>query len=132
MQNRKPTGTITIGNLAKRSGVSVRSIRHYEEEGVLTCYRGDNGYRFFSIEAITQVRQIQRLISFGFNLKDIRTFPECMRLVEGAEFCEETLSAQQSLLQSIDHQIETLEERKYQLLKTMSENISQASVIDER
>jgi MerR family copper efflux transcriptional regulator len=36
---------MTIGTLAEVTGASVRSLRHYEDHGVLTSERGHNGYR---------------------------------------------------------------------------------------
>ena len=112
---------LTIGELARKTGASVRSIRHYDEHGLLTSVRASNGYRAFPLAAVTQVRQIQRMIATGFSLADIRSFPDCMRMIEGAGSCPETSDAQRKRLASIERQIEDLERRRTRLLKTLAE-----------
>ncbi|MGV7243271.1 MerR family transcriptional regulator [uncultured Caballeronia sp.] len=112
---------LAIGELARKTGASVRSIRHYDEHGLLTSVRASNGYRAFPLAAVTQVRQIQRMIATGFSLADIRSFPDCMRMIEGAGSCPETSDAQRKRLASIERQIEDLERRRTRLLKTLAE-----------
>src|SRR5205814_10389125 len=99
---------LTIGALARESGASVRSIRHYDERGLLTSIRTSNGYRAFPRAAVTQIRQIQRMIATGFSLAEIRAFPDCMRMIEGARACAETTDAQRKRLASIERQIADL------------------------
>ncbi|MDN7591012.1 MerR family transcriptional regulator [Burkholderia seminalis] len=112
---------LTIGELARQTGASVRSIRHYDEQGLLTSVRASNGYRAFPAAAVTQVRQIQRMIATGFSLAEIRSFPDCMRMIEGAGACPETTDAQRKRLASIERQIADLERRRARLLKTLAE-----------
>ena len=112
---------LTIGGLARETGASVRSIRHYDEHGLLTSVRASNGYRAFPVAAVTQVRQIQRMIATGFSLADIRSFPDCMRMIEGAGSCPETSDAQKKRLASIERQIQDLERRRARLVKTLTE-----------
>jgi DNA-binding transcriptional MerR regulator len=54
-----------IGELAKRTGVSVRSLRYYETEGLLRPERGVNGYRSFTEDDVAKVLQIQLFYSAG-------------------------------------------------------------------
>lgn len=112
---------LTIGKLAGATGASVRSIRHYDEHGLLTSVRGENRYRLFPPAAITQVRQIQRMIATGFSLEEIRSFPDCMRMIEGAAACTQTTEAQRKRLASIEKQILDLERRRARLLKTLAD-----------
>lgn len=112
---------LSIGELARETGASVRSIRHYDEHGLLTSLRAGNGYRVFPHKAIVQVRQIQRMIATGFSLAEIRAFPDCMRMIEGASACPETTEAQRRRLASIERQITDLERRRARLLKTLAE-----------
>ncbi|HWX02263.1 MerR family transcriptional regulator [Collimonas sp.] len=112
---------LSIGELARETGASVRSIRHYDEHALLTSVRETNGYRAFPVAAVTQVRQIQRMIATGFSLADIRSFPDCMRMIEGAGSCPETSDAQRKRLASIERQIADLERRRSRLLKTLAD-----------
>lgn len=114
---------LTIGALASETGASVRSIRHYDEHGLLTSVRASNGYRVFPRAAVTQVRQIQRMIATGFSVADIRAFPDCMRMIEGANACSVTSDVQRKRLASIERQIADLERRRARLLKTLNEGI---------
>jgi len=114
---------LSIGELARETGASVRSIRHYDEHGLLSSQRASNGYRTFAGTAITQVRQIQRMIATGFSLAEIRAFPDCMLLLEGAAMCPETTDAQRKRLADIERQIADLERRRARLLKTLVEGV---------
>ncbi|MGH8783012.1 MerR family transcriptional regulator [Paraburkholderia sp.] len=123
MKQASAHNPLTIGALARETGASVRSIRHYDEHGLLASVRASNGYRVFPRAAVTQVRQIQRMIATGFSLADIRAFPDCMRMIEGASACSETTGAQRKRLASIERQIADLERRRARLLKTLSEGV---------
>ncbi|PQV53583.1 MerR family transcriptional regulator [Paraburkholderia sp. BL21I4N1] len=112
---------LSIGELAQRTGASVRSIRHYDENGLLASERASNGYRMFPNKAVTQVKQIQRMIATGFTIEDIRGFPDCMLLIEGARSCDQINEVQRERLEAIDRQIKDLERRRTRLLKTLSE-----------
>ncbi|MGW5481547.1 MerR family transcriptional regulator [Streptomyces sp. NPDC004008] len=52
-----------IGELSRRTGVSQRSLRYYEEQGLLTPTRLPNGYRDYDERTVTTVRRIQILLS---------------------------------------------------------------------
>ncbi|CAG9260316.1 MerR family transcriptional regulator [Paraburkholderia unamae] len=112
---------LSIGELSQRTGASVRSIRHYDEHGLLASVRASNGYRIFPAKALTQVRQIQRMIASGFTIDDIRGFPDCMLLIDGARSCDQITDVQRQRLEAIDRQIADLEKRRSRLIKTLSE-----------
>ncbi|WP_454805591.1 MerR family transcriptional regulator [Paraburkholderia fungorum] len=118
-----PTIVLTIGELSQRTGASVRSIRHYDEHGLLASVRASNGYRMFPEKAVAQVRQIQRMIATGFTIEDIRGFPDCMLLIEGARSCDQITDVQRQRLAAIDRQIADLERRRTRLIKTLSEGV---------
>lgn len=112
---------LTIGALSQQTGASVRSIRHYDEHGLLASVRASNGYRMFPDKAVTQVRQIQRMIATGFTIDDIRGFPDCMLLIEGARSCDQVTEVQQQRLAAIERQLADLERRRARLIQTLSE-----------
>lgn len=121
MTHAQTSALLSIGQLARQTGASVRSIRHYDDHGLLMSSRAENGYRYFQDTAAVQVRQIQRMIAAGFTLADIKGFPDCMRLIEGAKSCPETSAVQQERLAHIERQIQELEVRRALLLKTLRE-----------
>lgn len=63
---------LSIGELAKATGASVRSLRHYEQSGLLVSVRQDNGYRLFAPSAVEFVQRIRILLGNGFTLEEIR------------------------------------------------------------
>jgi Predicted transcriptional regulators len=60
--------------LADLAGVTVRSIRHYHQMGVLADpQRSLNGYKQYQIEDLVRVMQIKRLTSIGMTLAQVKT-----------------------------------------------------------
>ncbi|KWA40114.1 MerR family transcriptional regulator [Burkholderia multivorans] len=123
MKNTPSRQLLAIGQLSQLTGASVRSIRHYDEHGLLTSVRAINGYRMFPEKAVTQVKQIQRMIATGFTIDDIRGFPDCMLLIEGARSCDQITDVQRARLEAIERQIADLEKRRARLLKTLNEGV---------
>jgi DNA-binding transcriptional MerR regulator len=115
MSKQPSNDLMKIGELAEASGVSVRSIRHYDQHGMLASSRSGNGYRAFQPVSVNQVKQIQRLIAAGFSLEEIRSFPECMLLIEGALACPETSEMPRKRLAILDKQIEMLDKQRSRL-----------------
>lgn len=68
-----------IGELSRRSGVSVRALRYYEEQGLLASRRCPNGYREYDQSAVARVGQIQLLYSAGLCSAKIVELLPCIR-----------------------------------------------------
>ncbi len=62
-----------VGEAAKVTGLSVKTIRYYEEIGLLIPDRQENGYRNYSKEHIKILCFIQRARSLGFSVEDCQT-----------------------------------------------------------
>jgi len=63
---------LTIGKAALLSGVPAKTIRYYEEAGLLpAAQRGPNGYRVYDERAVALLRFVQRARSLGFSMKDV-------------------------------------------------------------
>jgi len=67
-----------IGELAKRTGVSERSLRYYEEQGLLEPARTPAGYRVYAESDVDVVRHVQTLLAAGLNTTFIRNVLPCM------------------------------------------------------
>jgi DNA-binding transcriptional MerR regulator len=67
---------LKVGDLAKQSGVSVRTLHYYDEIGLLSpSHRTEAGYRLYGKEDIIRLQQIVSLRQIGFSLEEIR---ECL------------------------------------------------------
>ncbi len=67
-----------IGELATRAGVSVRSLRYYEEQGLLTSTRSPSGQRHYTDDEAERVRFIQRLYAAGLTSRTIAEVLPCV------------------------------------------------------
>jgi DNA-binding transcriptional MerR regulator len=64
---------MTIGQLAARSGLSVRTLRFYADAGVLPeAGRSESGYRLFGSDAVSRARLVRTLRELGVGLADIK------------------------------------------------------------
>jgi DNA-binding transcriptional MerR regulator len=65
---------LPIGRFARRSGLTIGALRHYDEVGLLRPARVDvdTGYRFYRTDQVAQARAIQRLRGLDLSLDDIR------------------------------------------------------------
>jgi len=68
--------TYKIGEVANKLATSIRSIRYYEEEGLLIPIRTQRGTRLYSEKHITRLTVILRLTKLGFSIESIRTISE--------------------------------------------------------
>lgn len=67
-----------IGEVAERTGVSRRLLRYYEEQGLITATRGDNGYREYAEAHVDVVRQIKGLLDAGLPTRIIQDLLPCL------------------------------------------------------
>lgn len=96
-----------IGELSVRTGVSVRSLRYYEQQKLLSAVRQDNGYREYSSLAEEQVRTIQFYLALGISTEQIASFLHCV-LKNKEAFCSDVLPIYEQKLKEIDDQIHLL------------------------
>ncbi len=65
---------LTIGLLAKESGVRTDTIRYYEQLGIISPEaRSNAGYRLYGTESVRTVKFIRRAKDLGFTLAEIKT-----------------------------------------------------------
>ncbi|MGW6739180.1 MerR family transcriptional regulator [Streptomyces sp. NPDC055025] len=67
-----------IGELATRTGVSVRALRYYEEQNLLDSERSPSGQRHYPESAVDRVRLIQQLYAAGLPSKSILDLLPCV------------------------------------------------------
>jgi MerR family transcriptional regulator, Zn(II)-responsive regulator of zntA len=63
---------LSPSELARLTGVSTDTLRHYERKGVLDLPTGsDSGYRRYPTEALARVRTVRRALTIGFTLDEL-------------------------------------------------------------
>ncbi|MGC4892353.1 MerR family transcriptional regulator [Micromonospora sp. DT31] len=67
-----------IGELSARTGVSARSIRYYEQQGLLASTRTAAGQRVFAESAVERVRLIRRLFEAGLSSRRMAELLPCV------------------------------------------------------
>ncbi|MFG3251510.1 MerR family transcriptional regulator [Streptomyces sp. NPDC048187] len=72
-----------IGELARRTGVSERSLRYYEAQGLLAAERTSGGHRAYPEAAVDRVVRIQELYAAGLHSGKIAELLPCMRDADG-------------------------------------------------
>jgi MerR family mercuric resistance operon transcriptional regulator len=114
---------MTIGQVARQTGVSVETIRFYEKEGLIDePERNPSGYRQYPAETIKRVLFIQRAKEIGFTLKEIH---DLLSLQEKPEACcGDVLSKAESKMVEIEAKINELQRMKNALAKLTMECIS--------
>ncbi len=70
--------TLSIGQLAKLSGVGVETIRFYERKGLIAepARQASSGYRQYPLDAVRRIRFIRRAKDLGFTLREIQELLE--------------------------------------------------------
>ena len=67
-----------IGELSKRTGVPSRMLRYYEEQGLITPRRLDNGYREYDDYLIDRVGKVRGLIDAGIPTRIVTNILPCL------------------------------------------------------
>lgn len=102
----------TVKKLSALSGVTVRTLHYYEEEGLLKpAYYGSNGYRYYEESELLQLQQILFFKELGFTIKQIK------KVVGRGDF--DQLSALLSHRKSLNQEWEKIG----RLLKTIDKTI---------
>ncbi|TCC07485.1 MerR family transcriptional regulator [Kribbella soli] len=106
-----------IGELAERTGVSVRALRYYEEQELLAPERSTSGQRQFPDDAVDRVELIQQLYAAGLSSKAIVSLLPCV--VDG-DATPELLDGLAVERDRIDQHIEDLVSARDRLDKVMA------------
>jgi DNA-binding transcriptional MerR regulator len=132
--------TFKIGDVARKTGVSIDAIRFYERQGLLQSpSRSEGGFRLFQEKDIANLRLIRSAQSLGFSLDEIRDLlsirngisspcAEVKRLLE-----QKLVSVREKIaeLNSLQDEIATaLRECKQALRRTNSGNQDSCPVLD--
>jgi DNA-binding transcriptional MerR regulator len=113
------TMAYTVKQVATMSGVSVRTLHFYDEEGLLKpAYHGANGYRFYEEAQLLMLQQILFYRDLGFELKQIKKilnrpdFDKVTALESHRKVLRRNLADTRKLIQTIDKTIQHLKGTK--------------------
>ncbi|WP_200824531.1 MerR family transcriptional regulator [Nonomuraea solani] len=102
-----------VGELARRTGVTVRALRYYEAAGLVVPGRRANGYREYDPIAVRQVEQIRSLMALGLSVEETRPFIECLDSgAESGDVCPASLATYQRAIQQLEERITRLAEQR--------------------
>ena len=90
-----------IKQVSEISGVSVRTLHHYDEIGLLSPKKHENGYRYYSEEELSLLQTILYYKYLGFSLKDIKNLMK---------------QEEEDLLPHLKHQLILMQKEKERLL----------------
>ncbi len=111
-----------IGEVSRIGGISQRTLRHYDELGLMEPdVVGDNGYRFYSLRTMLKIPVINYLKMMGFSLEEIASMLQHSSL-------EEAKSLLSKHLTECDVEARRLDERR-QAIVEWSELVNEANMI---
>ncbi|WP_410579903.1 MerR family transcriptional regulator [Amycolatopsis sp. lyj-108] len=101
-----------IGEVSQRTGVSPRSLRYYEEQGLLTSTRSGAGQRHYSDAEVQRVSLIRQLFDAGMSSQVIATVLPCVDIPDDLGVAEETFTLMMLQRDRIDADIAHLIESR--------------------
>jgi MerR family transcriptional regulator, copper efflux regulator len=110
-----------ISELAKKTGLTVHTIRFYEEEGLLDTRhvrRGTNNYRYYSEEAIERLKLIKQAQTTGFTIAELKELAEAYDA--GSLTKEQQVVSLRRKVETIGRHIAELEQLQTTLLSKLS------------
>ncbi|SEE78795.1 DNA-binding transcriptional regulator, MerR family [Ruania alba] len=109
-----------IGELAEYVGTSPRSLRHYEQQGLLSPERGANGYRVYDETDVIRAVNVKELFDAGLTSADVRQYlvAGCLdQPLMAAPRCSAELETVRQRLASVDELIGRLERTRERLVE---------------
>ena len=109
---------MNIGTVSERSGVSTKTIRYYEDIGLITPTRSGNGYRYFEDTDLHKLAFIGRARALGFSIADCRKLVSLYE--DSSRASAEVKAVTESHLKAIDAKISQLEGMRSTLRQLVS------------
>jgi len=105
ISTRNMDSGLQIGDVAKRAGVSIDTLRYYEKVRLLPrAKRSAGGFRLFAPELIERVRFIKQAQELGFSLEEIKG----LLTTGGAEECERVRELLLRKLSELDERLKSM------------------------
>ena len=111
--------TLTIGQVAEQTGLSRKSLRYYEKEGLIPeAERSLSDYRLYDPAIVSRLRFIQKAKAIGFSLEEVRRILELTD--QGKPCCDQVFTWSEQKLADLDEQIRFLQGLRTKLLEYQS------------
>jgi len=118
-----------IGELATRAGTSARTLRYYEQQGLVRASRDARGYRSYDDGELRVVREIRTLLDAGFGLDDIRPFVDCLRAGNDAgHVCPDSVLVLRRRLAEVDGALDQLHTLRDRLRTQLADAIEERTI----
>lgn len=118
-----PQGYMTVGEVAKKMGVTVRTLQYYDREGLFSpSAKSEGGRRLYTDKDIIKLHQILSLKSLGFSIDEIKN-----RLIS-TDTPDEVAAILTEQSKAIKLQIETLQQSLYNIETLKTEVLKMQSV----
>ena len=110
---------LSIGQVARRAGVGVETVRYYEREGLLEePPRRASGYRQYSEEVVKRLHFIKRAQRLGFSLKEINEL--LLLRVDAQNACEEVKQRTEAKIAEVERKLIELQRMRQALIQVAS------------
>ncbi|HSP74899.1 MAG TPA: MerR family DNA-binding transcriptional regulator [Cryobacterium sp.] len=110
------TGTMHIGELAEKTGLSLRTIRHYDEIGLLKASgRTEGGFRLYTQEDLSRLILIRRRKPLGFSLEEMIELLKVIDTLQGGGSGSDNPEVREELGRFIRQAVERREKLQEQL-----------------
>jgi DNA-binding transcriptional MerR regulator len=104
---------IKIGEFAKLAGTNLRTLRYYEEIGLLQpAARSSGGFRYYRVEDLDRLRMVASLQNLGLELARIRTLMDTHTEGTRQEFITRTRAALQEQVALIEKRVSALDQQR--------------------
>ena len=111
--------TLSIGQVARKAGVGVETVRFYEREGLLEePPRRASGYRQYSDQVVKRIRFIKRAQQLGFSLKEITEL--LLLRVDAQTSCEVVKQRTEAKIAEVEQKLVELQRMRQALLQVAS------------
>ena len=126
----------SIGQLSELSGVSVRTLHHYDQIGLLVPHRRENGYRVYGTNEVQRLQQILLFRTCGMGLSSIAqilddpSFDEHTALLQQLTLLRNRRAALNKTIGTVERTLTALEERREMTDRERFEGLRRKAIND--
>ena len=111
---------LKIGEVARRTGLGIETLRFYERSGLLgRPARTEGGYRLYSAEELLRLEFIKRAQTLGFTLDEIKRIMAESRA--GERPCAEVRTIVRARLTELDERLKQMRQYRKALVRTLQQ-----------